>query len=72
MSLALRVSQVAIHTKWCGGVRLDHLASLLGLPPHDDRLMRAVWVAQRWGLVNLDHGWVMADRVMIEKKGKRS
>ena len=67
MNGATRVAQIAIHRRWCGGVRAAHLASLLGLRPADPRLWRFIWQARQAGLVDVWRGWVIADRAAIEK-----
>lgn len=61
MTPARRVAIVASHPRWGGGVHLDHLAELLRLPPGDRRLMGAVWHARRLGMVDVWHGWVIAE-----------
>jgi hypothetical protein len=68
---AARVAQIAVHRKWCGGVHVDHLSSLLGLRPGEKRLWVFIKQAQRAGAVDVWRGWVIADRAIIEK-GKRS
>jgi hypothetical protein len=64
---ATRVAQIAAHPKWGGGVRVEHLAELMRMEPHDPRLWGFIWQARRLGLVDVWRGWIMADRAVIEK-----
>jgi hypothetical protein len=58
---ALRVAVIAAHPRHGGGVHIEHLAALLGLPPGDRRVWGPVKQAQRAGLVDIWRGWVISE-----------
>jgi hypothetical protein len=68
MNGASRVGQIAAYRKWGGGVRIEHLARLMGMRPSDPRLLPYIWQARQLGLVDIWQGWVIADRNVIEKR----
>jgi hypothetical protein len=65
---ATRIAQMAVHPKWGGGLHWDHIAALLGFHPNDERLKRAIWRARALGLIDVHHGWVIADKTAIDKR----